>query len=65
MFAASATFPLTIGFSYRTGIIGLAIGGAAAAPLGAYACRHVRAKPLMLVVGAVIIALTSGYSAPT
>jgi uncharacterized membrane protein YfcA len=56
--AASVTFLLTIGLSYWNVILGLAIGGAIAAPIGAYACRHVPAKPMMFIVGLVIIALS-------
>jgi uncharacterized membrane protein YfcA len=56
--AASLTFLLTIGFSYWTVIAGLAFGGALAAPLGAYACRHVPRRPMMLVVSAVIVFLS-------
>jgi uncharacterized membrane protein YfcA len=56
--AASITFLLTIGFSYWTVIAGLALGGAIAAPLGAYACRHVPRRPMMLVVSVVIVVLS-------
>ena len=56
--AASVTFLLTIGVSYWKVIVGLAIGGAVAAPIGAYACRRVPARPLMFVVGTVIMLLS-------
>jgi uncharacterized membrane protein YfcA len=56
--AASVTFFLTIGVSYWKVILGLAIGGAVAAPIGAYACRRVPARPMMFVVGTVIILLS-------
>ncbi len=56
--AASTTFVLTIGLSYWTAIVGLAIGGVAAAPLAAYLCKHVPTRALMTVVGALIIALS-------
>ena len=56
--AASITFLLTIGLSYWYVILGLAIGGALAAPIGAYACRRLPARPLMFIVGSVIIALS-------
>lgn len=56
--AASVTFILTIGITYWQAVVGLAIGGAVAAPIGAYACRHLPVRPLMFLVGAVIIALS-------
>jgi uncharacterized protein len=55
--AASVTFLLTIGLSYWTVIAGLALGGAAAAPLGGYLCRTVPRRPMMLVVSVVIVFL--------
>lgn len=58
--AASVTFLATIGLSFWNVILGLAIGGALAAPLGAYACRRLPARPLMFIVGIVIIALSVG-----
>ncbi len=57
-FAATITFVLTIGLSYWKVIAGLAIGGALAAPLGAYLCRRVPPKPLMLMVGTLIVVLS-------
>jgi hypothetical protein len=57
-FAATITFVVTIGLSYWKVIAGLAIGGAVAAPLGAYLCRHVPHRPLMLLVGTVIVLLS-------
>jgi uncharacterized membrane protein YfcA len=56
--AATITFVLTIGLSYWKVIAGLAIGGAIAAPLGAYLCKHVPPKPLMVMVGALIVLLS-------
>jgi uncharacterized membrane protein YfcA len=56
--AASITFFLTIGFSQWTAIAGLAIGGAIAAPLAAWAVRRIPARPMLVVVGIVIIALS-------
>lgn len=56
--AASLTFFFTIGFSYWNVILGLAVGGAVAAPIGAYACRHLPTKPLMFLVGSVIVLLS-------
>jgi uncharacterized protein len=57
--AASATFLLTVGFSNWPMIAALAIGGVAAAPLGAWACRVVPARRLMALVG-ILVVVTSG-----
>jgi hypothetical protein len=56
--AQSATFFLTIGVVHWQVIAGLMIGGVAAAPLAAHVCRRLPAKPLMLLVGALIIVLS-------
>lgn len=56
--AASAAFVLTIGLSYWTAIVGLAIGGALAAPLAAYLTRRVPTRALMTFVGLLIIGLS-------
>jgi uncharacterized membrane protein YfcA len=39
-------------------VLGLALGGALGAPIGAWACRHVPVKPFMILVGLVVIALS-------
>jgi uncharacterized membrane protein YfcA len=56
--AASVTFFLTIGFSQWTAIVGLALGGAVAAPFAAWAVRRVPARPMLAGVGLLIIALS-------
>jgi uncharacterized membrane protein YfcA len=56
--AASITFLMTIGLSHWPVIAGLALGGAIAAPFGAWACRHLPARPLMLMAGTAIVALS-------
>lgn len=56
--AASLTFVLTIGFSQWRPIAGLAIGGAIAAPFAAWAARRVPARPLLVFVGLLVIALS-------
>ncbi len=56
--AASATFVSTIGLSYWTAIVGLAVGGAVAAPIAAYLCKHVPTRFLMNVVGVLIVLLS-------
>lgn len=55
---ASLVFLLTLGLTHWQIIAGLAIGGVAAAPLGAWMVRHVRPRPLMLVVGLLVIGLS-------
>lgn len=51
----SVVFFGTIGITAWPAIIAMALGAIAAAPLGAWACKKVPAKPLTLAVGAVII----------
>ena len=57
--SASITFFLTIGLSNWQMIAALALGGIPAAPLGAWACRHLPIQRLMVLVGLLVI-LTSG-----
>ena len=54
----SVVFVLTIGLSYWQIIAGLLIGGVLAAPLAAYVCKRIPARPLMILVGVLIIALS-------
>ena len=56
--AASLTFVLTIGLSYWQAIVGLAIGGAVAAPTAAYACKKVPTRGLMALVGIMLVVLS-------
>ncbi len=56
--AATIIFILTIGLSFWKVIIGLAIGGALAAPLAAYVCRILPPRVLMFMVGVLIIILS-------
>lgn len=57
----SATFLLHLGWeTFTTATIGLLIGGVIAAPFGAWIARHVPAKPLLIMVGA-ILTLTAAY----
>jgi uncharacterized membrane protein YfcA len=53
-----ATFTALIGLQQTRVILGLILGGVAAAPLAAHACRRVQARTLMLLVGALIIVLS-------
>ncbi len=54
----SATFFLTVGLSLWPIIAGLIIGGVLAAPLAAYATKHIPDKVLMLIVGCVVMLLS-------
>jgi hypothetical protein len=55
----SATFLLTIGLQLWPIIAGLVVGGVLAAPLAAYATRHLPDKVLMVMVGCVVVILSS------
>jgi len=55
---ASVVFLLTLGLSHWPIIAGLAIGGVLAAPLGAWLVKYVRPKPLMVLVGLLVIGLS-------
>ena len=56
--AASITFILTIGLGYWQAILGLALGGALAAPFAAYLCKKISHRTLMFMVGTLIILLS-------
>ncbi|WP_369407897.1 sulfite exporter TauE/SafE family protein [Roseomonas rosulenta] len=55
--AATAAFLTTIGIGIWPVVAGLVLGGALAAPLAALATRHIPARPLMGMVGTVIVLL--------
>jgi uncharacterized protein len=56
--AASLTFILTIGLQHWHMILGLAVGGMLAAPLGAYVCNKIPHRPFMFLVGLLVITLS-------
>jgi uncharacterized membrane protein YfcA len=56
--AASVTFILTLGLSNWQIILGLALGGLLAAPIGAWACKRLPTRPFMIVVGVLVIMLS-------
>ncbi|MCA9933107.1 MAG: sulfite exporter TauE/SafE family protein [Anaerolineales bacterium] len=56
--SAAATFLLTLGTLMWQPIVGLAIGGALAAPVAALVCKRIPARALMFVVGILIIFLS-------
>lgn len=55
---ASATFVLTIGLGHWSIVLGLALGGVVAAPLGAWLVKRVPKKPMMMLAGVLIIGLS-------
>ena len=55
--AASVTFFLTIGFSHWQAIAGMAAGAVVAAPLGAWLCKKIPARPFMVAVGVLVCGL--------
>jgi uncharacterized membrane protein YfcA len=56
--AASVTFLLTLGLTNWPIVLGLALGGVLAAPIGAWACTRIPVKPFMILVGILVIALS-------
>lgn len=59
--AISATFIYHLGVADLAGAtLGLLIGGVMAAPLGAWAAKHIPAQKMLILVGAVLT-ITSGY----
>jgi uncharacterized membrane protein YfcA len=57
--AEVATFLTTIGLVHWQIILGLIIGGVLAAPLAAYVCKGLSSRALMIMVGVLIIALST------
>ncbi len=57
--AASTTFVLTLGISDWHIVAGLAVGGALGAPLGAWLCRLLPTRLLMILVGTLVVALSA------
>lgn len=55
---ATITFVLTLRLTSWTSIIGLAIGGAIAAPIAAIFAKRIPARPLTIVVGASVVLLS-------
>lgn len=56
--AASVTFLLTLGLGNWRVIVALALGGLVAAPIGAWACRHIPVRPFMVGVGLLVCLLS-------
>lgn len=56
--ATMSTFYISGSFAGWDVVAGLALGGAIAAPLGAYLCKHISHKILLPIVGILIVALS-------
>ncbi len=56
--AVTATFIAAVGLTHWPVIAGLVIGGIAAAPLAAYATKHLPDRPVMILVGVVVMLLS-------
>lgn len=56
--AQVATFTAVIGLQHSTVVLGLVLGGLVAAPFAAYCCKKIPSKRLMIIVAALIIALS-------
>ena len=57
--AESVAFFLTIGLVYWKIIVGLLIGGVLAAPLAAYICKRLPSRALMVILGTLIVLLST------
>jgi hypothetical protein len=57
--SAALTFIVAMGLGHWQVIVGLALGGIIAAPLGAYVCTKLPQRPFMLLVGALVIVLSA------
>ncbi len=56
-FAITLAFAASIGIGMWQVVLGLVLGGVLAAPLAALAARHIPPRPMMLVVGVLLVAL--------
>ena len=50
--------PIEIGINTWVPVVGLALGGAVAAPISAILAKRIPARPLMIVVGVLVIVLS-------
>ena len=55
---ASLMFVFTIGLGHWQVVLGLALGGVVAAPLGAWLVKRAPVKPMLLLVGALVIVIS-------
>lgn len=56
---SSITFFALIGVSHWKIVLALGAGGVLAAPLGAYLCKHVPHKPMLMAIGLLIMGLSA------
>ncbi|MBD3400975.1 MAG: TSUP family transporter [Candidatus Coatesbacteria bacterium] len=56
--AQAVTFLLLIGIDYWEIIVGMLIGGVAAAPLAAWLTKKLKARPLMFIVGGLVVLMS-------
>ena len=57
--AVSITYILSLGIdSFPIAVIGLLTGGVLAAPLGSWITKHVPARPMMIMVGALLVVIS-------
>ena len=57
--AVSVTYILSLGIKdFPVAVIGLLIGGVAAAPLGSWITKHVPARPMMILVGSLLTVIS-------
>lgn len=57
-FAQTLTFAAFIGYSHSIWpVAGLILGGVVASPIAAYLCKRIPVKPLMIIVGVIIVFL--------
>ena len=54
----SLVFLATFGFSHPQVVFGLMIGGVLAAPLGAWMVKRIRPRPLLLIIGLLVVGLS-------
>jgi uncharacterized protein len=57
--AVSMTYILTLGIqSFPLAVVGLLMGGVLAAPLGSWITKHVPARPMMIMVGTLLVIIS-------
>lgn len=56
---ASLVFLLTLGLGHWQIIVGLALGGVVAAPFGGWLVKYVKPRPMLCVVGLLVVALSA------
>jgi len=57
--AGGVSFAILIGFTHWEVIAGLVVGGLFAAPFAAWLCKHLHARTLLIIVGALVTLISS------